>query len=106
MLNRQFNIEWTEKYALIAVDANPVCLMCNECLILCKEYNLRRHFNTMHANFNTTFPPGSAARRQISGLTFCYEQRASGMDIGKKEKAVYRLRDSQCMQASFDEVVT
>lgn len=74
--NRQFNNEWTEKYAFIAVDANPVCLICNECLAVCKEYNLRRHFNTTHANFNATFPPDSGARRQkISGLTSCYEQR-------------------------------
>lgn len=125
--NRQFNNEWTEKYAFIAVDANPVCLICNECLAVCKEYNLRRHHNTTHANFNATFPPGSAARRQkISGLTFCYEQRrrilfractdqeratAASLRVawilGKKKKP---FTDSEivkeCMLASINEVVT
>lgn len=118
--NRHFNNEWTEKCVFIAVDANPVCLICNKCLAVYKEYNLRRHFNTMHANFNASFPPGSAAWRQkISGLTFCYEQRrwilfqactdqesnggivTSGMDIGKKGKAVYRLRDNQGVYAGI-----
>ncbi|GAA6218577.1 SCAN domain-containing protein 3-like [Lates japonicus] len=125
--NRQFNNEWTEKYVFIAVDANPVCLICNERLAVCKEYNLRRHFNTTHANFNATFPPGSAAGRQkISGLTFCYEQRrrilfractdqeratAASLRVawilGKKKKL---FTDSEtvkeCMLASIDEVVT
>ena len=65
----------------------------------------------MHANFDTTFPPGSVARRQkISGLTSSYEQRRRQMMfrawtdqerataaslrvawiLGEKEKAVYR----------------
>uniref|UniRef100_A0A673BZ39 DUF4371 domain-containing protein n=1 Tax=Sphaeramia orbicularis TaxID=375764 RepID=A0A673BZ39_9TELE len=65
-----------EKYAFVAVNANPVCLICNKCLAMSKEYNLIRHFNTTHANFNATFPLGSEAWRQkISGLTFYYEQR-------------------------------
>ena len=125
--NRQFNNEWTEKYAFIAVDANPVCLICNECLAVCKEYNLRRHLKTTHANFDANFPPGSAARRQkITGLTSCYEQRrrilfractdqeratAASLRVawilGKKKK---QFTDSEtvkeCMLASIEEVVT
>uniref|UniRef100_A0A8P4GNU0 SPIN-DOC-like zinc-finger domain-containing protein n=1 Tax=Dicentrarchus labrax TaxID=13489 RepID=A0A8P4GNU0_DICLA len=124
--NRQFNNEWTEKYAFIAVDANPVCLICNECLAVCK-YNLRRHFKTTHANFYATFPRGSAARRQkITGLTSCYEQRHHILFractdqerattaslrvewiLGKKKKP---FTDSEtvkeCMLASIEEVVT
>lgn len=52
-----------QKYALIAVGVNPVCLICNKCLAMCKGYNLRRHFNTTHANFNDTFPVGCEAWR-------------------------------------------
>ena len=125
--NRQFNSAWTEKYVFIAVSAKPVCLICNECLSVCKEYNLRRHFKTTHANFDATFPPGSAARSQkISGLTSCYEQRrrtlfractdqeratAASLRVawilGKKKKP---FTDSEtvkeCMLASIEEVVT
>lgn len=54
-------------------------------LVLCAQYatsaspcvrNINWHFNKAHANFNSTFPLGSSARRQkISGLTSCYEHR-------------------------------
>lgn len=125
--NRQFNNEWTEKYAFITVDVNPVCLICNECLAVCKEYNLRRHFKTTHANFDATFPPGSAARKQkLTGLISCYEKRrrilfractdqeratAASLRVawilGKKKKP---FTDSEtvkeCMLASIEEVVT
>ena len=67
--NRQFKNEWTEKYVFITVDnKKPVCLICNECLAVSKEYNLRRHLKTAHANFDVTFPLGSAASQpQTSG---------------------------------------
>ena len=73
--NRQFNSEWTQKYLFVFATGKPVCLLCSECISVCKEYNLRRHFKTNHANFDTTFPLGSDARHQkILGLTSCYEQ--------------------------------
>lgn len=62
--NRQLNSEWTEKYLFISVCMRPVCLLCNESISVCKEYNLKRHFKTTHANFDTAFPLGSDARRQ------------------------------------------
>lgn len=125
--NRLFNKEWTEKYLFIAASGKPVCLICNECLSVCKEYNLRRHFKTTHANFNDTFPPDSTARRQkILVLTSCYEQRRRTLFracteqeratsaslrvawiLGKKKKP---FTDSEtvkeCMLASVEEVVT
>ncbi|KAJ8363603.1 hypothetical protein SKAU_G00124340 [Synaphobranchus kaupii] len=125
--NRQFNNEWTEKYLFIDVSGKPVCLICNECLSVCKEYNLRRHFKTTHANFDATFPPDSTARRQkILGLTSCYEQRRRTLFrvcteqeratsaslrvawiLAKKKKP---FTDSEtvkeCMLASVGEVVT
>ena len=72
--NRQFNSEWTQKYLFGFATGKLVCLLCSECISVCKE--LRRHFKINHANFDTTFPLGSDARRQkILGLTWCYEQR-------------------------------
>lgn len=124
--NRQFNNEWTEKYAFIAAP-NPVCLICNESLAVCKEYNLRRHFSTAHANFNATFPPGSPARRQkIAGLKCCYEQRrriffqvctdqeratAASLRVAwilAKKKKPFTDSESvkECMLACIDEVIS
>ena len=79
--NRQFKNEWTEKYVFITVDSKkPVCLICNECLAVCKEYNLRRHLKTVHAIFDVTFPLGSAARKhKIRSFKPCYEGRCQSL---------------------------
>jgi len=103
-----------------------VCLICNECLSVCKEYNLRRHFKTAHANFDATFPAGSDARRQkILGLTSCYDQRRSSLFractdqerataaslrvawiLGKKKRPFTDAETvKECMLASIEEVV-
>ena len=65
----------------ITVDTtNPVCLIRNECLAVCKEYNFRRHLKTAHANFDVTFPLGSAARKQKkTSLKSCYEGRCQSL---------------------------
>uniref|UniRef100_A0AAY5KR19 HAT C-terminal dimerisation domain-containing protein n=1 Tax=Esox lucius TaxID=8010 RepID=A0AAY5KR19_ESOLU len=103
----------------------PVCLLCTECISVCKEYNLRRHFKTTHANFDTTFPLGSDARRhKICGLTSCYEQRRRTLFracteqeramsaslrvawiLGKKKREFTDAETvKECMLASIEEV--
>uniref|UniRef100_A0A8P4G4I4 Uncharacterized protein n=1 Tax=Dicentrarchus labrax TaxID=13489 RepID=A0A8P4G4I4_DICLA len=98
--NRQFNNEWTEKYG--------------------------RHFKTTH-NFDATFPPGSAARRQkITGLTSYYEQRSrilfractdqerataaslrvAWILVKKKRPFTDSETVKECMLPSIEEVVT
>ncbi|XP_049328031.1 SCAN domain-containing protein 3-like [Astyanax mexicanus] len=65
--NRIFNEEWTEKYAFILpsfLNAKPTCLICNEGVSACKEYNIRRHHETKHANFKVAFPPKTEARKR------------------------------------------
>ncbi|KAM7390384.1 hypothetical protein PAMA_008515 [Pampus argenteus] len=49
--NRIFHDEWTENYAFILpsfINAKPTCLICNEGVSACKEYNIRRHHETKH----------------------------------------------------------
>ena len=125
--NRQFNSEWTQKYLFVFATGKPVCLLCSECISVCKEYNLRRHFKTNHANFDTTFPLGSDARHQkILGLTSCYEQRRRTLFracseqeratsaslrvawiLGKKKRPFTDAETvKECMLASIEEVVT
>ncbi|XP_053177223.1 SCAN domain-containing protein 3-like [Scomber japonicus] len=65
--NRIFNHEWTENYAFILpsfVNAKPTCLICNEGVSVCKEYNIKRHHETKHANFKVAFPQKTEARKQ------------------------------------------
>ncbi|KAL0146797.1 hypothetical protein M9458_057736 [Cirrhinus mrigala] len=70
--NRIFHDEWTENYAFILpsfINAKPTCLICNEVVSLCKEYNIRRHHETKHANFKVAFPQKTEARkRKIEAL--------------------------------------
>ena len=53
--------EWTEHYVFIlpSFSANPMCLLCNRPVSVCKEYNLRRHHDTEHSRFKVSFPPKS-----------------------------------------------
>lgn len=63
---RAFKEEWKENYAFILPGfalAKPVCLICNEAVAVCKEYNIRRHHETKHSSFGMSFPPKSEARR-------------------------------------------
>ncbi|XP_076056619.1 general transcription factor II-I repeat domain-containing protein 2-like [Oratosquilla oratoria] len=48
---RVFNKEWTKKYFFTDVGVKAVCLICHETVAVFKEYNLKRHFQTKHANF-------------------------------------------------------
>jgi hypothetical protein len=48
--NRQFQDNWTEDYYFILNKGLPVCLLRNESVSVNKEYNLKRHFTSRHAD--------------------------------------------------------
>jgi hypothetical protein len=48
--NHQFQDNWTEDYYFILNKGLPVCLLCNESVSVNKEYNLKRHFTSSHAD--------------------------------------------------------
>lgn len=98
----------------IAVNTNPVCLICNKCLTMCKESTVIWEDISTHHKLTSALLSHQALLLggwKIFGITSCYEQsrslflactdhdRATAgygcMDIRKKEKAVYRLRDNQ-----------
>ena len=52
---RKFNIQWTEKYFLPELFGNIICLICNDKISVCKEYNIKRHalkHETEYQTFN------------------------------------------------------
>jgi hypothetical protein len=49
-VNRHFQDNWTEDYYFILNKGLPVCLLCNEYVSVNKEYNLKRHFTSRHAD--------------------------------------------------------
>ncbi|XP_054592747.2 SCAN domain-containing protein 3-like [Nothobranchius furzeri] len=126
--NRRFNKEWTDKYAHIQnAEGKPMCLVC---LVICsvnKEYNVRRHFKTSHANFDSEYPPGSEARQiKIKTLSQNYQrscvhftrtctlqQKATTASLRiawiltkNKRPCTDAETVKECIQAAVEEVVT
>ena len=50
---RTFNTEWTYKYFITNFGSKAGCLICQECVAVFKEHNLKRHFQTKHGNFGS-----------------------------------------------------
>ena len=48
---RKFNDKWTSEYFFIEnADSRPVYLICNQTLNVSKEYNIKRHYHSKHAD--------------------------------------------------------
>ena len=45
---RVFNETWTSKYLFTEVKGKAVCLVCGEKIVVFKDYNLNRHYETKH----------------------------------------------------------
>ena len=52
---RKFNIQWTEKYFVSELFGNIICLICNDKISVCKEYNINRHYASKHESEYQTF---------------------------------------------------
>nr|XP_039254867.1 general transcription factor II-I repeat domain-containing protein 2B-like isoform X2 [Styela clava] len=63
---RKFNIQWTEKYFVTELFGNITCLICNDKISVCKEYNVRRHYVSKHESEYQTF---NEEGRRIEELT-------------------------------------
>ena len=76
--NRALNDDWTLKYLFISPtipNSKPMCLLCNECVSSVKEYNVKRHFTTKHADFGKSYPEGSTARKfKVESLVASYQR--------------------------------
>ncbi|XP_051784546.1 general transcription factor II-I repeat domain-containing protein 2-like [Erpetoichthys calabaricus] len=51
--SRTFQEKWTDNYFFIMQKEKPLCLICLETISVLKVYNLKRHYNTKHANYNS-----------------------------------------------------
>ena len=48
---RKFNEKWTSEYFFIEnADSRPLCLICNKTVNVNKEYNIKRHYDSKHAD--------------------------------------------------------
>ncbi|XP_076817402.1 general transcription factor II-I repeat domain-containing protein 2-like [Clavelina lepadiformis] len=46
--NREFNSTWEERYFFANSNGKPQCLVCLQVISVPKEFNLKRHYSTMH----------------------------------------------------------
>ena len=76
--NHRFNPACTDKYLFILPshsNAKPMCLICNECVAVLKDYNVRRHHIEKHQTFRANFPEGSRERAaKVQSLIACYNR--------------------------------
>lgn len=47
---RNFQDKWTINYFFVEFKTKPICLICNNSVSVLKEYNIKRHYETKHAN--------------------------------------------------------
>lgn len=48
--SRIFQDKWTLNYFFVEFRSKPVCLICRESVSVLKEYNVKRHYDTKHAD--------------------------------------------------------
>lgn len=49
---RIFQEKWEKAYFFVEVKGIPTCLICRQRVSVTKEYNLRRHYETNHGNYD------------------------------------------------------
>ena len=65
--HRNFNEKWEIKYFFIENKSKPICLICNENIAVCKEYNLKRHYETQHSKHYAHLS-GEIRKNKLLGL--------------------------------------
>ena len=46
--HREFQERWTEEFIFVHVNYKALCLLCSNRVAVFKEFNLKRHYETMH----------------------------------------------------------
>ena len=53
---RNFQPDWTDEFAFVERAGSAICLLCNEKIASMKRCNVKRHFDTHHAQFAAKYP--------------------------------------------------
>uniref|UniRef100_UPI0019396E1D general transcription factor II-I repeat domain-containing protein 2-like n=1 Tax=Styela clava TaxID=7725 RepID=UPI0019396E1D len=80
---RKFNIQWTEKYFVTELFGNITCLICNDKISVCKEYNVRRHYVSKHESEYQTFNE-ERRKTKIEELTKAISSQQANLLIAEK----------------------
>ena len=92
---RKFNIQWMKKYFVSKLFGNMICLICNDKISVCKEYNIKRHYALKHESEYQTF--NEKRKTKIEELTKAIRSQASlqkhVVKIGTCTKASYLIAE-------------
>jgi hypothetical protein len=90
----KFNIEREHQFLFVkGIDSKPVCLICNACITVPKKFNLERHFNQMHPDFNTKYPINSELRADFISIkkTFLSNQQTFFKDASTQQESMAKV---------------
>ena len=65
-----------KRFFCIDVGVKAVCLICHEIVAVFKEYNLKLHFQTKHANFGHNLSK-QELQKKVTDLVKCLKQQQS-----------------------------
>lgn len=68
--HRQFQEKWEMQYFFVEHRGTPTCLICTEKVAVHKEYNLKRHYTTRHAEEYAKYQGDERANR-VANLKTC-----------------------------------
>lgn len=63
---RRFKDKWKMEYFFTEIRNNCVCLICQETVAVFKEFNIKRHYQTKHANYDKL--AGNQRREKLKQL--------------------------------------
>ena len=72
---RVFNEEWENKYFFMNHFGKPTCLICNVSVVVNKEFDIKRHYDTKHSNFSKFV--GQARKDKLDRLKDSLKQQSS-----------------------------
>ena len=72
--HRQFQERWETEYIFFEHRVMPTCLICTEKVLVHKEYNIRRHYSTKHAEENAKYL-GDEREDQVVKLKTCLKRQ-------------------------------
>ncbi len=68
--HRQFQEKWEMECFFVDHRGTPTCLICTEKVAVYKEYNVRRHYSTRHAEEYTKYQ-GDERNNRVANLKKC-----------------------------------
>ena len=82
--HRQFQEKWEIQYFFVEHMSTPTCLICTEKVAVHKEYNLKRHYSTRHAEEYAKYQGDERANR-VANLKTCLLRQQNVFKKATKE---------------------